>query len=107
MWMNEMEIDEAAARFASHPVLGKATRFLSEFRDEVNNHSDGWAYWKLPAHAADKLMTFIYSHKMAGMGAYPRMPEPKEQDFLKTLSPIKSFYTRRGNKAGMTLPEVL
>jgi hypothetical protein len=29
-----------------------------------------------------------------------------EAQFKAALSPIKSFYTRRGNAAGMTYPEV-
>jgi hypothetical protein len=104
MWMNEGEIEQAVERFKTHPVLGKGARFLSAFQDEVNQHSDGWAYWKLPARAADKLMTFLHGYLYAGMGAYPRLPEPTDADLKKTLTPIKAFYTKHGNKAGMQFP---
>jgi hypothetical protein len=104
MWMNEHEIDEAVRRFVTHPVLGKGARFLGAFRDEVNEHSDGWPYWKLPAKAAEKLMTFLHGHLYGGMGAYPRLAEPTEADLKKTLAPIKAFYTRRGYAAGMKFP---
>jgi hypothetical protein len=106
MWMNRHEIDEAVERFASHPVLGKYARFLAAFRDEVDEHSDGWPYWKLPIQAADKLMTLLHGHLRGGMGAYPRLPEPTEAEFKKTLTPIKTFYTQHGNKAGMKFPEL-
>jgi hypothetical protein len=104
MWMNEAEIQEAIEKFKSHPVLGKGARFLGAFRDEVNAHSDGWAYWQLPAEAAEKLMTFLHGHLFAGMGAYPRLPEPTEADLKRTITPIKAFYTRRGYAAGMEFP---
>jgi hypothetical protein len=106
MWMNEGEIEQAVERFKSHPVLGKGARFLSAFQDEVNEHSDGWAYWKLPAKAAEKLVALLHGHLYGGMGAYPRLPEPTDADLKKAIAPIKAFYTRRGYKAGMKLPEV-
>jgi hypothetical protein len=104
MWMNEHEVEQAADRFQSHPVLGKYARFLVAFKDEVNAHSDGWPYWRLPAKAAEKLMTTLHGHMYAGMGAYPRLPEPQEADLKKTLAPIKAFYTKHGSKAGMQFP---
>ena len=58
-FMNTWDIDEAVARFPGHPVLGKATRFLARFRDEVDAHSDGWAYWAAPVRAAAKLIAMI------------------------------------------------
>jgi hypothetical protein len=104
MWMNEYEIDEAAARFSRHPVLGPATRFLKAFKDEVNRHSDGWPYWSLPSTSAKSLMTLVYRQMMAGMGAYPNVPAPTMDEVRKTLRPIKAFYTRRGYPVGMLLP---
>lgn len=104
MWMNESEIDRASEKFSSHPVLGKGAQFLSAFRDEVNAHSDGWGYWRLPAQAADKLMTLLHGHLFAGMGAYPELPEPTDADVNRAIAPIKAFYTRRGFKAGLKLP---
>jgi hypothetical protein len=103
--MNEYEIDEAARRYAHDPILGKASRFLQEFKDEVNAHSDGWAYWKPAMISAGKLMTLIRSARSnaewdeAGERA-------KEKMFLKALTPIKSFMTRRGLAAGMRMPLV-
>lgn len=104
--MNESEIDEAVSRFAQHPVLGPAARFLSAFRNEVNAHSDGWPYWAAPSKAASKLMVFLHGHLWAGMGAYPRLDPPTDTEFRKTLSPIKAFYTRKGTAAGMAMPSI-
>lgn len=104
MWMNEAEIDNAIDRFASHAVLGKASRFLGAFRDEVNAHSDGWPYWKRPAAAADRLMTLVHGHMFAGMGAFPRLPAPTDAEVNRAIVPIKAFYTKHGYKAGMQFP---
>jgi hypothetical protein len=87
-FMNAWDISEAAERFKTHPVLGPATRFLLEFSEEVNANSDGWAYWGPPVHAAEKLMRIIEGHLRAGMGAYPRLPEPTKADILKAMTPI-------------------
>jgi hypothetical protein len=96
-FMNCWDISEAEGRFKTHPVLGPATRFLREFAEEVNANSDGWAYWGPPVHAAEKLMRIVNGHMMAGMGAYPRLPEPTKAEILKALTPIKAFYTRYKN----------
>lgn len=106
MWMNEYEIDDAVRKFQSHPVLGKYAKFLAAFRDEVNAHSDGWIYWQLPTRAANGLMTVLHDQLNAGRGAYPKLPEPTEEALKKTLIPIKTFYTKYGNKAGMQFPEL-
>jgi len=105
LFMNEYEIDEAARCYAHDPILGKASRFLQEFKDEVNAHSDGWAYWKPAMTSAGKLMTLIGS--VRGNHEWDGIDEPtKEKMFLKALTPIKCFMTRRGLAAGMRMPAV-
>lgn len=94
-YMNEWDIQEAVQRYSDHPVLGKATRFLVDFRDEVNSHSDGWAYWRQPVNAAAKLMAL-----------FDEPDAVTEKDFTRALGPIRSFMTRRGIAAGMTMPHV-
>lgn len=90
IFLNEDEIDEAALRFRSHPVLGQATRFLAAYRDEVNAKSDGWPYW---GHkAAGSLMRIVHQ-------ANPRTPnsrEPTAAEVRKAIAPIKAFCTKRG-----------
>ena len=102
--MNEGDIEHAVKQFEDHEVLGPAARFLEAFKDEVNAHSDGWPYWQSARKAASRLQTLLYGHLMAGMGAYPTLPEATADDVRATLPPIKSFMTKRGTKAGMTLP---
>lgn len=106
MWMNECEIDSAVERFRHDPVLGPATRFLSEFRHQVNEHSDGWPYWKPAGDSAAKLMDLIHRQQYSGCGAYARVAATNIQEVRKAIVPIKSFMTRRGYKAGMTMPQV-
>lgn len=98
MFMNRWDIQFAAERYQRHAVLGKATRFLQAFMEDVDSHSDGWAYWRPPVQSAKRLMMLIESAR--------ENPNVTEQAFLKTLAPIRAFYTRRGNAAGMTFPEV-
>ena len=93
-YMNDYDIALAEQRNIYHPVLSRATRFLKEFKAEVDSHSDGWAYWRQPVRSAAKLMTLIEEQHAT------------EAQFRAALSPIKSFYTRRGNAAGMSFPEV-
>ena len=92
-YMNGSEIDCATQRFSQHPILSKATAFLAAFKEEVDSHSDGWAYWKAPVAAANKLMEMIQGKT-----------EATEANYKKAMAPIKSFYTRRGIAAGMQMP---
>jgi hypothetical protein len=97
LYMNEWDIATAwlRAERSQNAVLIRATKFLAQFQEEVNAHSDGWPYWSAPVKAAAKLMTLVQNSEM-----------PTETDLRKALTPIKSFYTRRGNAAGMKFPEV-
>ena len=106
-YMNDYDIDQAEQRYCNDPVLSKAVAFLAAFRDEVNSHSDGWAYWRPPVQAAAKLMTLIEDCNVTTWK--PGRVETKEATFFdlhKALTPIKAFYTRRGYAAGMKFPEV-
>lgn len=85
MFMNEWEIDESVIRYQRHPVLGKATRFLADYRDEVNRKSDGWPYWG--SKAAARLMDLI--HKA-------RDHEPTEAEIRRAVGPVRSFCTKKG-----------
>lgn len=100
-YMNDFDISDAKRRHAMLPVLSKAVSFLEAFKEEVNAHSDGWAYWKAPVKAADKLMTMIEVDLETGCHI-----DATEAKFRAALTPIKSFYTRRGNAAGMSYPSI-
>lgn len=89
--MNTWEIDEAAHRFASHPVLGRATKLLADLRDIADQNSDGWCYWPKPCRAAKKLQELIQecSHDQE---------KATEAALKKAVTPIKTFYTRYKDK---------
>jgi hypothetical protein len=103
--MNTWDIDEAVCRFRKMPNLGQATRFLAAFRDEVDTHSDGWAYWPKPRRAAKKLMALI-QHKTDILWRGD-ISDATAAEFKATLPPIKAFYTRHGNAAGMKFPSII
>jgi hypothetical protein len=92
MFMNEWEIDEASRRHQNHPVLGPATRTLSDLRDAVNRYSDGWAYWPKPSRAARLLQELI-----KGTDPLDREREDATPALLrKAYGPLRAFRTREG-----------
>jgi hypothetical protein len=93
-FLNAWAIDEAVDRLPKATVAGRAARFLAAFRDEVDAHSDGWAHWRQPVAAAEKLMVLL-----------SQPDDATEELFRKALTPIRSFYTRLGSKQGMKFPE--
>lgn len=97
LYMNDYDIFLAQRKWASHPILRKATAFLAAFKEQVDSHSDGWAYWQPPVKAAANLMRLIMNP--------PTLIE--ESDLKRCLKPIKAFYTRRGNAAGMQMPKII
>jgi hypothetical protein len=108
-FMNTYDIDEAVNILGNDPVLGKAARFLKEFKDQVDSHSDGWAYWRAPVAAANQLMTLIEAGVNKRRG-FNRHGEPEieisDKAIAKAMGPIKAFMTRRGNAAGMVMPKL-
>jgi hypothetical protein len=107
IFMNEYDIDDAMQTLNDDPVLGKAVRFLRDFRDEVNSHSDGWAYWRAPVAAAGQLMTLIKTGMDIRRGRGGIDPQQiTDQMVAKAMGPIKSFMTRKGLAAGMQMPKL-
>lgn len=98
-FMNEYDIEEALARYDAEdfPYLAEAAEKLHLLMRWTNRNSDGWPYWKLPAKAADKLMTLIQSADRF---------DPQDVtavEVKKALTPIKSFLTRQGEDPGAIL----
>lgn len=96
IYMNDFDIEEAVRRWESNPVLSRATRFLSAHAEQTNLHSDGWAHWSAPVKAAKNLQELIQRGD----------PSTTESAYLKALTPIKAFYTKRGKAAGMEFPVI-
>lgn len=95
-FMNEWDIDQAVRQWASHPILGPATRTLANLRDAANANSDGWAYWPKPARAAARLMEMI---ERDGTNKYVTGPrhDVSVEEYRAALRPIKTFRTRHAH----------
>jgi len=83
LFMNTVEIDFAVQRHAHHPVLSKATRYLRDWRDVVDQNSDGWAHWSGGPKAAKSLMTLIQSG------------DATDAQLRKAIGPIKATATKK------------
>jgi hypothetical protein len=107
-FMNDYDIEDALRVLGNDPVLGKAVRFLNEFKDQVNSHSDGWAYWRAPVAACGQLMTLIEQGMNAKRGqSFPETsPLINDKSIAKAMGPIKAFMTRKGLAAGMQMPKL-
>lgn len=93
-YMNEWDIEEAASRFADHPVLGPATVTLQNLQRWTNSHSDGWAYWPKPCRAAAKLQEMIEGD--GTWQARTNLDRATPAAYKAALKPIKAFRTRQG-----------
>jgi hypothetical protein len=103
-WMNSYEVDEAAARFAEHRILGPATRTLADLRDVVDANSDGWPYWRKPANAAARLMALIEGDRSFD-ARYGDRDEVTDEQLVAAYRPLKAFRTRQGLDFPLHLPE--
>jgi hypothetical protein len=109
-FMNEYEIHEAEQRYWAHPVLGPATRTLSNLAAWSNANSDGWAHWPKPTRAAEKLMALIEGddHPWGAQGAWrdPERSDATGAAYRAALRPIKAFRTRHGASFEIVNPQV-
>lgn len=104
-FMNQWDVDNAAERYVTHPILGPATETLQNLMEWTNSHSDGWAYWPKPVRAAAKLMELIERDG----GGITWLEERERADvtaaeYKAALRPIKAFRTRQG--ADFTIVEL-
>jgi hypothetical protein len=104
MWMNEPEIERTVEIIDDHaPQFSAYAKYLSDWRDVVNSNSDGWHSWRAGGKSADKLMTLL-QRAVDVVAMRSRDPMPTEQDFKKSLTPIKSLATKH-NLTAPTLDE--
>ena len=97
MLLNNDEIDHALSVLKrAAPEIAPYAQYLSDYRDEVNANSDGWAYWRAGTRAADKLSNLISAAVGAARG-HGEMPD--ELALKKSLTPIRSACTRFKLKA--------
>jgi hypothetical protein len=94
--MNEWDVEEAAARYADHPILGPATQTLRNLMHWTNANSDGWAYWPKPARAAARLMEVIERDGTSRYRFDDDRDDVTETEYRAALRPIKTFRTKHG-----------
>jgi hypothetical protein len=106
--VNEYEVEEAAQRYALHPVLGPATRTLVNLVTWTNRNSDGWPYWSKPRQAAARLIALIGDRR-------DELDNPDRDDatvdtYKTALRPVKAFRTKQAARLGQdreTLFEII
>ncbi|MCS4088879.1 hypothetical protein FHT76_000468 [Rhizobium sp. BK176] len=94
MWMNRDDIDRMVETAENYlPEVLPFAKYLADWRDVVDDNSDGWPHWTAGSKCAEKLMKLLREadDSRRGRGSVP----PREL-FLKALTPIKSFATQRG-----------
>lgn len=94
-FMNEYDIDDAVRVLeqVDSPTLRYA-QYLSDWRDIINNNSDGWPYWKVGTGAAQKLMAAV--SQAVDAAARGSDNEPSDKELRAAVTQIKSAATRRG-----------
>ena len=101
-WMNEYEIERALSVFAARaPDLHPYAKLLSDWRDTVNAHSDGWAYWKGGTRPAARLMELVQA-AVAKLEHGREGELPTADQMRRTLPPIRAAATRHD----MPFPEM-
>jgi hypothetical protein len=99
-WMNESEIDRALEIIKDHaPQYAPYAQYLSDWRDEVANTSDGWPYWKAGTGCAAKLMDAIQQVISKIRGDHALTEFPTEEQFKKAIGLVKAGATRLQRKA--------
>lgn len=97
MWMNEYDIDRAKDILTEYaPEAAKFAVFLSDYKDQINSMSDGWAHWPAGARPANRLSDLLSKAVDSVQG---RGDMPSEAEFMKALSPMRAAATRHKFKA--------
>jgi hypothetical protein len=98
VWLNEYDIDMLVDRFEDQtaaPHVVKGVLALDRFRDWTNRNSDGWAYWKLAAKAADKLMDRLEeAQRQYRRGGLCEDMSP--QQLAALLRPVRALMRKHG-----------
>ena len=96
-FMNEYELDECLELFRREGSFASDyAQALSDWRDTVNENSDGWAYWTPAIVAAEDLITILEQERtrllfqgLAGVSENHKISEPKKLD--SALKKIQDF----------------
>jgi hypothetical protein len=106
-YVNDYDLDTSTRMHAGNRVVEPAIAQVRALMDYANCNSDGWAYWRKPCQAAQRLITLIETADRAwrncGMTSYP-----VEAELRKALVPVKAFRTRElaAGRPGFEIVEV-
>lgn len=91
-YWNEYDIERAIGVSTNPDRPNRLTGilYMARLMNWTNANSDGWAYWRKPVNAAQRLMELLDS----GDQWDPEDVELKE--LRKACTPIKAFLTRQG-----------
>lgn len=85
--MNERDIEYAFDIVQVHaPEYLPYVKYLSEWRDIVNQNSDGWAYWKAGARCASDLVDLVGRLLASARGGGPK---PSGKEFERAIVQIQ------------------
>ncbi|WP_456718042.1 MULTISPECIES: hypothetical protein [unclassified Bradyrhizobium] len=91
--MNEAEIDNAVEVIKERaPQFYKYAKYLADWRDVVNQSSDGWHSWRAGSKCADTLSALLTAVMSVARGRSKDMPTDAE--FKKALTPIRATATK-------------
>jgi len=93
-FMNDTDIEQAAARWAGHPVLGPATRTLAGLEAWADANSDGWATWAAPVNAARRLIDLILRDGTTRYVFDDERADATTGELRTAYTPLRRFRTR-------------
>lgn len=92
MFMNQCEIEGAAAARHACPNVRKGVRLLLRLMQAVNAQSDGWPYWSAPSQSAYKLQELLQSVGYLQHGTTGTITEAQ---LKKAITPIRAMVTKQ------------
>lgn len=102
MWMNSYEIRNIADRFdaETQPNAERGARILLNLHTWTNNNSDGWAYWRKPSNAAERLMLEL--DRVKNPRGFSDAVDLTAAELASAIRPIRAFFTRQINAGNAT-----
>lgn len=92
MFMNQAEVEWAARQHHCCPNVRKGVHLLYALMQAVNAQSDGWAYWRPPQDAANKLIALLQTMGNLNYGTHGRITDAQ---LKAAVTPIKAMVTRQ------------
>ncbi len=90
--MNQADIEWAATQQHQCPNVRKGLRLLLALVNAVNSQSDGWAYWRAPSTASNKLQKLLQS---AGNLQHGTRGTITAAQLKQAITPIRAMVTRQ------------